>query len=219
VIPQPHTKEQWPQIQLDYDPVLLSPKSVLPRLGYLTGPGGAGITMSEATAQMFDPKDPDRPVKAFLQEYQTLFGFGPEAITNATVQRDDVSAGNGARTVVWQQQVAGVPVFDALLIGHITSAGELACLSSEFIPSPAQVADPAMVAAVQSGADLPLPVQQALVTAVTNIGDRFASAEVTAETDATGITRRQTFTAPDGLPRLQTGKQPRNDSPDCIKPA
>jgi len=45
-------KEQWPQIQLDYDPVLLSPKSVLPRLGYLTGPGGAGVTVSEAMAQM-----------------------------------------------------------------------------------------------------------------------------------------------------------------------
>ena len=41
-------KEQWPQIQLDYDPVLLSPKSVLPRLGYLTGPGGAGVTVSDS---------------------------------------------------------------------------------------------------------------------------------------------------------------------------
>jgi hypothetical protein len=40
--------------------------------------------------------------------------------------------------------------------GHITSAGELACLSSEFIPSPAQATDPAMLAAVQSGASLPL---------------------------------------------------------------
>jgi hypothetical protein len=192
-------KEQWPQIQLDYDPVLLSPKSVLPRLGYLTGPGGAGVTVSDATAQMFDPNDPDRPVKAFLQEYQILFGFGPEAITNATVQRDDVSAGNGARTVVWQQQVAGVPVFDALLIGHITSAGELACLSSEFIPSPAQAADPAMVAAVQSGADLPLSSLQALAAAVTNIGDRFTAGYVVAETDAAGATRQQTFTATDGI--------------------
>ncbi|MGB7747443.1 MAG: hypothetical protein WBN75_09165 [Verrucomicrobiia bacterium] len=36
--------------------------------------------MSEATAQKFDPADPDRPVKAFLQEYQTLFGFGLEAL-------------------------------------------------------------------------------------------------------------------------------------------
>jgi IS66 C-terminal element len=47
---------------------------------HLTGPGGAGVTVSEATAQMFDPADPDRPVKAFLQEYQTLFGFGPIAL-------------------------------------------------------------------------------------------------------------------------------------------
>jgi hypothetical protein len=171
----------------------------MPRLGYLTGPGGAGVTVSEATAQMFDPDDPDRPVKAFLQEYQALFGFGPEALDDANVQRDYVSAGNGARTVVWQQQVAGVPVFNALLIGHMTQAGELACLSSEFIPSPAQAADPAMVALVQSGADLPLPAQQALVTAVTNIGDRFTAGYVVAETDATGATRQQTFTATDGI--------------------
>ena len=192
-------KEQWPQIQLDYDPVLLSPKSVMPRLGYLTGPGGAGVTVSDASAQMFDPADPDRPVKAFLQEYQTLFGFGPEAITNATVQRDYVSAGNGARTVVWQQNVAGVPIFNALLIGHITQAGELACLSSEFIPSPAQAADPAMIAAVQSGADLPLSSPQALATAVTNIGDLFAVGDAVTQTDAAGITRQQTFTATAGI--------------------
>ena len=57
-------------------------------INYLTGPGGAGVTMSEATAQMFDPADPDRLVKAFLQEYQTLFGFGPEALDDANVQRD-----------------------------------------------------------------------------------------------------------------------------------
>jgi hypothetical protein len=27
------------------------------------------IARPDATAQMFDPADPDRPVKAFLQEY------------------------------------------------------------------------------------------------------------------------------------------------------
>jgi hypothetical protein len=192
-------KEHWPHIQLDYDPILLSPKSILPRLGYLTGPAGAGVTVSDTTAQMFDPADPNRSVKAFLQEYQVLFGFGPEALTNATVQRDYVSAGNGARTVVWQQQVAGVPVFSALLIGHITQAGELACLSSEFIPSPAQAADPPLLAAVQSGADLPLPAPQALMTAVTNVGDLFAVSDVVAQTEAAGVTRQQTFTATNGI--------------------
>jgi hypothetical protein len=155
--------------------------------------------VSEATAQMFDPKDPDRPVKAFLQEYQTLFGFGPEALDDANVQRDYVSAGNGARTVVWQQQVTGVPVFNALLIGHITPAGELACLSSKFIPSPAQAADPAMLALVQSSADLPLSSPLAIVAAATNIGDRFAAGYMVAESDATGVTRQQTFSSPDGF--------------------
>jgi hypothetical protein len=66
--------------------------------------------LSDATAQLFDLDDPTRPVMAFLQEDQTLFGFGPEALDDANVQRDYVSAGNGARTVVWQQQVAGLPV-------------------------------------------------------------------------------------------------------------
>jgi hypothetical protein len=205
-------RERWPQVQLDFDPVLLSPKSVLPRLGYLTGPGGAGGTVSEAVAAMFDPADPDRPVKAFLQEHQTLFGFGPEVLepppsqTNATTRpgqarryKDYVAAGTGARTVVWQQQVTGVPVFNALLIGHITSAGELASLSSEFIPAPTQAAAPALLDAVLSGADLPLSSPQALMAAVTNAGDRFAGAIVTAETDADGVARRQTFTASTGI--------------------
>ncbi len=63
---------------------------------------------------MFDPSDPYRPVKAFLQEYQALFGFGPAEITNAIVQRDYVTPATGAHTVVWQQQVGGIPVFNAL---------------------------------------------------------------------------------------------------------
>jgi hypothetical protein len=37
-------------------------------LGYFTGPSGAGVTVSEATALMFDPADPNRPVKTFPPE-------------------------------------------------------------------------------------------------------------------------------------------------------
>jgi hypothetical protein len=65
---------------------------------YLTGSGGAAVTVFEDMAQIFDPDDPNRPVKAFLQEYQPLFGFGPEALDDANVRRDCVSAGNGVRT-------------------------------------------------------------------------------------------------------------------------
>jgi hypothetical protein len=104
-------------------------------LRYFTGPGGAGVNVSEATAQMFDPDDPDCPVEAFLQEYQTLFGFGPEAITNATVQCDDVSAGNGARivgvsltTLTWSRACATI-------LSHSHGRGIRASGRCEIIPA------------------------------------------------------------------------------------
>jgi hypothetical protein len=53
---------------------------------------GADLPLSSplaiVAAQMFDPADPDRLGKTFLQEYQTLFGFGPESLDDANVQRD-----------------------------------------------------------------------------------------------------------------------------------
>ena len=187
--------EQWPQIQLDFDPILLSPHSILPRAGYLTGPGGSGVTVSAATAQMFDPADPGQPVKAFLQEHQNLFGFGPEEITNAIVQQNYFSSMTGARTIVWQQQVGGIPVFNARFIGHMTATGELAAVSCDFIPAPTQAADPAVVAAAVNGYDLPLTGAQALQAAVNNVGDVFAGTDITNQASRRDIARSQTFSA------------------------
>ena len=187
--------EQWLQIQLDFDPILLSPHSILPRAGYLTGPGGSGVTVSAATARMFDPVDPGQPVKAFLQEHQNLFGFGPVEITNATVQRNYVSPMTGARTIVWQQQVGGIPVFNALFTGHMTAPGELAAIACDFIPAPAQAADPAVVAAAVNGYDLPLTGAQALQAAVNSVGDNFALTDITNYDGIQGIARSQNFSA------------------------
>jgi hypothetical protein len=192
-------KQRWPQIQLDYDPALLSPQSILPRVGFLTGPGGSGVTVSTATAQMFDPNDPYQPVKAFVQEYSTLFGFGAEVFDDAMVQRDYVSAQTGARTVVWQQQVAGIPVFDALLSGHITADGELAGVACEFIPSPTQAVDPSVLSAVQGGYEFPVNGMQAVLTAVTNVGDDFGLGDFSTTSDSQGVTRNQSYTAAKGV--------------------
>ena len=187
--------ERWPQIQLDFDPILLSPHSIMPRVGYLTGPGGSGVTVSAATAQMFDPADPGRPVKAFLQEHRDLFGFGPGEITNATVQRDYAAPITSTRTIVWQQQVGGVPVFNALFTGHMTASGELAAVACDFIPTPAQATDPAALTAVLNGYNLPLTGSQALQTAVNNVGDVFSATDITSQSTVQGIARNQSFVA------------------------
>jgi hypothetical protein len=191
--------ETWPQIRLDLDPVLLSPHSILPSSGYLTGPGGSGITVSEATAQRFDPADPGAPVKAFVQEHQDLFGFGAEEFDAAVVQRDYVSPLTAARTQVWQQQVAGIPVFGALFIGHVTSTNELAAVSCDFIPAPGQAANPAVLSAVQAGSEFPVTAQQALLTAVANVGDVCELTDITVQSAAVGVTRGQSFAARKGL--------------------
>ena len=191
--------EQWPQIQLDYNPASLSPHSIMPRAGYLTGPGGSGVTVSSAYANLFDSGDPYRPVEAFLAEYQALFGFGPEEITNALVQRDYVTPADGLHTVVWQQQVVGVPVFNALFSAHMTATGELACISCDFTPTPALAVDPEDLAAVLNGYDLPFSGADALQTAVNNVGDVFDETDISNWSGIQGITRNQTFTAANGI--------------------
>jgi hypothetical protein len=192
-------KERWPQIQLDFDPVLLTPKSILPRSGYLTGPGGGGVTVSEATAQLFDPNDPYRPIKAFLHEHQALFGFGSEGLSEATVQKDYTAGAAAIRTVVCQQHVAGVPVFGALLIGHLTPSNELAAVSSQFIPVPVLAADPAMLNLLQAGSELPCPAPYALVAAVMNVGEVFGVGDMLVKSNAQGQVRQQVFTASTGI--------------------
>jgi len=37
------------------------------------------------------------------------------------------------RTVVWEQQVDEIPVFEAIFISHTTSKGELVNIASQFI--------------------------------------------------------------------------------------
>ena len=49
-----------------------------------------------------------------------------------------VSAHNGLRTVVWEQQVEGIPVFEGVLISHTTRDGALVNLSSRFVRDAAQ---------------------------------------------------------------------------------
>jgi hypothetical protein len=71
---------------------------------------------------MFDPADPDRPVKAFLQEYQILFGFSPEALDDASMQRDYISAG-GAVNRLAGGAALGYENGDETIRAHTAMAG------------------------------------------------------------------------------------------------
>jgi uncharacterized repeat protein (TIGR01451 family) len=125
-----------PNAQVDFAAVTRSPKLVSARDGFLSGPSGNGKGISAPTLAAIPANDPNRVTKAFLNEHRALFGHGAEALDQARVQRDFVTPHNGMRTVVWQQQVDGIPVFEALLISHVTRNDELVNIGSQFVPDP-----------------------------------------------------------------------------------
>ncbi len=112
---------------MDFDELLDSPKWISSTHGFLTGPEGRGGGITPKTLAEFSADDPDHVTKAFLREHSALFGHGPEVLDAARVKREFVTAHNGLRTVVWEQQVDGIPIFEVffLLISHTTRNGEL----------------------------------------------------------------------------------------------
>jgi Zn-dependent metalloprotease/subtilisin-like proprotein convertase family protein len=121
-------KRQMPDVLIRLDSLLGTPKSISRRRGFLTGP-------DEAAAG-----DPHRPLRNFLNQHATLFGHGAEALDRARIRRDYVTKHNGMRTVIWQQELDGIPIYQSLLKAHISGKGELITVSSLFVPDPAKAA-------------------------------------------------------------------------------
>lgn len=185
-----------PGVQVELDRITGSPRAIHSRAGFLTGPAGQGRAVSAATAARIAPGDPHRAVKSFLDEHATHFGFGSEALAAAALRRDSISAHNGLRTVVWEQSLDGIEVFGGVLIGNITRQGELAGLSSQFMPNHAAAAHSGMRNRVATRTSLPVSAAQALVLAAGSVGPAPASSDVTRVFDPEGPSQRQLFQAP-----------------------
>ena len=132
-----------PGVRVDLHPIIGSPVWIHNRDGFLTGPDSEDeilhpLVAGESPSQTADPH---WRIKAFLNENSALFSHGAEALANARITRKYVTPHNGLRTVVWEQELDGIPVFEGLLCAHITKNGELVSLSSQFVPHPAAAAD------------------------------------------------------------------------------
>src|SRR6185436_2835710 len=106
---------QLPDVDVDFDLITGAPKWITAGTGLLTpatpntlavAAGTNGATSSQAYAA----------TRAFVLDHRALFGFGPEALDAATIKREFPTAHNGLRTVVWEQQLDGVPLFEGLFI-------------------------------------------------------------------------------------------------------
>ena len=190
-------KARVANLQVYFDEHTGTPKWIVAGSGFLSGPGASGLAISPQTAALYSTNDTYRATKAFIQEHQGLFGFGPEILSSAQVTENAITAHNGMRTVVWEQALDGIPIFEALLISHTTKREELVNVSSQFIPNPAQAADngtPNRAALLQTPQISAASAVNAMLIGLGETVDPSAIAAV--EPQSLGAEQRQHFTAP-----------------------
>jgi uncharacterized repeat protein (TIGR01451 family) len=166
-----------PLARVDFDPVTGAPKMISAGDKFLSGTNGQGRAISAATAAGFTG-DPHRATKAFLREHRQLFGYGPEVFDKARVKREFVTPHNGMKTVVWEQQVDAIPVFEAVFISHTTREGELVNLSSQFVPDPEGAADWGVTNRAALVAAPSISARKAVTITARNVGEQIQEAEI-----------------------------------------
>lgn len=179
-------------LNVSRDPITGAPKFVTATKGFLTAPENSAPAAAGKTAAIVSA-DPHRVLKNFLNEHTALYGHGAEVLAAATVTRDFTAAPTGLRTTVWQQQVDGIPVFEAVLIAHVTAKGELVNVASQFLTNPTAAAGTAARGIAQTPP--PIAAEAALRIAAKHIGATLTAAAPA--TAATGAEQQQTFTAPE----------------------
>ena len=193
-------QNQIPQVRVAEDAILGSARFISASRGFLTGPSGSGKAVTEVSLKPFSSEDPHRVIKAFINEHADLLGHDAGVLTSARIQRDYVTEHNGLRTVVWQQMQDGIPVFESLLVGHITRQGELVNISDLFVPDVTKAAmagTPNREALLKSP---PITPARAVVSAAGNLGVDLSENLVTGVKAPQGVEQKMTLAA-DGLGR------------------
>jgi hypothetical protein len=192
-------KQRISGARIAWDPLILSPRLIFNENGFLTGPDSEEElrpkTIMEAAAVNNETRDPNRRIKEFLDVNAALFGHSSEILSVARLSREYVTAHNGLRTVVWEQYLDGIPVFEAMLYGHIAKNGELVSVSSLFLPGLAAAADAGTPERQRVQETPTISARQAVALAAVNIGETLSEARVESVDAADGAAKRQNHRA------------------------
>jgi fungalysin metallopeptidase (M36)/List-Bact-rpt repeat protein/fungalysin/thermolysin propeptide len=180
-----------PELTLTTDRILGTPRLVSAKRGFLTGPRGQGGAISQSFLDAVPATDPHRLVKAFLNEHSALFAHDAGALDEATISREYVDKHNGLHTTVWEQTQDGIPIYDALLISHVTRNGELVSLADHFVSNPLNAANKGTPRRVTLLTRPTVSAAEAIAKAATDIGSTVDQAKVAIVTPEQGATRRQ----------------------------
>ena len=163
---------QVPGLQVQYDPLTGSPGHLQSTGRFLTSPAAPGVTPKQAVAD-------------FIEAYADLFGHSAAALRSARVTREDVTQHNGMHTLVWNQEVNGIPVFKSILKANVTRKGEIITVGDHFMAAPQVI-----------GGKPPMDAVQAIALAAAALDETLKPADIKASGTPSGAERKQRFTAP-----------------------
>jgi hypothetical protein len=164
-------KKDIPGVVVSFDELTGSPSRIQSTGRFLTGPAAAGMA-------------PRAIVESFIQRYPLVFGHGPAVLAQTQVQRDDKSSHGKMQTLVWNQEVEGIPLYRTTFQANLAANGEIITISSRLLSAPrANTTTPT------------LSVQEAVSRAAGVLGDTIPSASVKAKDQAQGRERKQKFQA------------------------
>lgn len=181
-----------PGLKTQIDPLLNAPVYFSASKGFLSGPNGSGRGISADAAKNIPENDPQRAVKAFLNDHRQAIGYGDEVLVGAKIKRDFTTARSGLKTTVWQQQLDGIPVFESFLVGNLAKNGALVNLSTRFLPDVAKAAN----AAAKNPA---ISAAEAIANASKDVGSGLSPSELKKTDSPAGATQQQRFKAPPAL--------------------
>ena len=182
------------EVRIDADPVTHAPKWIGSTERPLTGPNGDGGAVP-ARAAGLPANEKHRAVKTFLNEHRALFGHDAAALAGAEIERDDTTPGSGLRAVVWQQMLAGVPVFEGTLQAVTNARGELVNIGSQFVAAPAAAADKGVPDRARALRAPRIGARRALALAAANVGTELAEENIQPAGEPEGPQQRQHFAA------------------------
>lgn len=178
-------ERQIPGVTIQFDPITGAPSHIAAP-GRFLAPGKPGVL------------DIHEPVRDFVDRNSELFGHDASALAagSARITREDVTAHNGMRTVVWQQELDGIPLFQTVFKANLTKNGDVINLGSHFMKDPAAASGKT---ATQRAALIIQPAVSpaaALSKAAANVGDTVSADQVVASGPVVGVEKNQNLAAP-----------------------
>jgi hypothetical protein len=107
-----------------------------------------------------------------------------------------VTAHSGLKTVVWQQELDGIPLFKTIFRANLTKNGELVTLGSHFLGDPASASKMPTQQRLDAIANPRVNAPQAISLVAASLRDEVSASQIVAKGEAEGSEQKQSFTAP-----------------------